>query len=435
VGASQPAAGATSLDSPSQLLPIGRQHCLAEFGRCASRPRGRSGSPTASTRSRSPRAALGHPDVPLAVEDPEAREIKLIVDHRETLVRQRTEAQDRLRWLLHAVDPEVSVSAGALDRKVWLDRVERRLARAQCIEVRVATGPRGPLSRADRRRQRARARDRGTRRTVRAPAPRPDGLWNAHRRKLIGETGGIGRVRTDAQRARLAGVAPLDASSGRQQRHRHGNRQLTPRCTNWPSSKAAGTRAPAPPSNAARPKARHDSTRCAASSDCWPARLPPPAPDTGNPSRTRRQGPRRKGPSACACLSCRWSLRSRPADAPERARHSAGRTQGPPQQQVGRRRQFSITASYSLPRDRLVGSARSRRRRAPPAVGRLWRRISADRPRFVNALCGVSLVLLVLIAIAHQHHSPRLDAWLAVAGAVLLPVGGLLASRNHGGRR
>ncbi|MFL5874483.1 MAG: transposase [Solirubrobacteraceae bacterium] len=336
---------ATSLDSPSQLLPIGRQHCLAEYGRYASRPRGRSGSPTASTRSRSPRAALGHPDVPLAVEDPEAREIKLIVDHRETLVRQRTEAQDRLRWLLHAVDPEVSVSAGALDRKVWLDRVERRLARAQCIEVRVATGPRGPLSRADRRRQRARARDRGTRRTVRAPAPRPDGLWNAHRRKLIGETGGIGRVRTDAQLARLAGVAPLDASSGRQQRHRHGNRQLTPRCTNWPSSKAAGTRAPAPPSNAARPKARHDSTRCAASSDCWSARLPPPAPDTGNPSRARRQGPRRKGPSACACLSCRWSLRSRPADAPERVRHSAGRTQGPPQQQVGRRRQFSITAS------------------------------------------------------------------------------------------
>ena len=47
--------------------------------------------------------------------------------------------------------------------------------------------------------------------------------------KLIGETGGIGRFRTDAQLARLAGVAPLDASSGQQQRHRlnrHGNRQL-----------------------------------------------------------------------------------------------------------------------------------------------------------------------------------------------------------------
>jgi transposase len=48
------------------------------------------------------RAALGHPDLPVASEDQEAREIKLLVDHRETLVRQRSEAQDRLRWLLHA---------------------------------------------------------------------------------------------------------------------------------------------------------------------------------------------------------------------------------------------------------------------------------------------------------------------------------------------
>ena len=38
------------------------------------------------------RAALGHPDLPIAVEDHAAREIKLLVDHRETLVRQRTEA-------------------------------------------------------------------------------------------------------------------------------------------------------------------------------------------------------------------------------------------------------------------------------------------------------------------------------------------------------
>ena len=47
--------------------------------------------------------------------------------------------QDRLRWLLHAIDPELRVPAGALDRKVWLDRVARRLARAaQTVEVRIA---------------------------------------------------------------------------------------------------------------------------------------------------------------------------------------------------------------------------------------------------------------------------------------------------------
>ena len=47
--------------------------------------------------------------------------------------------------------------------------------------------------------------------------------------KLLGEIGPIGRFNNDAQLARHSGVAPLEASSGRIQRHRldrGGNRQL-----------------------------------------------------------------------------------------------------------------------------------------------------------------------------------------------------------------
>jgi transposase len=47
--------------------------------------------------------------------------------------------------------------------------------------------------------------------------------------KLLGEIGPIERFQTDAQLARHAGVAPLEASSGKQRRHRldrGGNRQL-----------------------------------------------------------------------------------------------------------------------------------------------------------------------------------------------------------------
>jgi transposase len=47
--------------------------------------------------------------------------------------------------------------------------------------------------------------------------------------KLIGEIAGIGRFATDAKLARLAGSAPIPASSGRTDRHRldtGGNRQL-----------------------------------------------------------------------------------------------------------------------------------------------------------------------------------------------------------------
>jgi transposase len=176
------------------------------------------------------RAALGHPDLPLAVEDQKAREIKLLVDHRETLIRQRTEAQDRLRWLLHAVDPELRIPAGALDRKVWLDRVQRRLARApRCVEVRIA---RDLVARCRGLTVDANELEREIAVRVASYAPQLlhlTGCGPLIAGKLIGETGGIARFRTDAQLARLAGVAPLDASSGQQQRHRlnrHGNRQL-----------------------------------------------------------------------------------------------------------------------------------------------------------------------------------------------------------------
>lgn len=48
-------------------------------------------------------------------------------------------------------------------------------------------------------------------------------------RSPTGETGGIERFASDAQFACLAGVAPIEASSGQQRRHRlsrHGSRQL-----------------------------------------------------------------------------------------------------------------------------------------------------------------------------------------------------------------
>jgi transposase len=47
--------------------------------------------------------------------------------------------------------------------------------------------------------------------------------------KLVAEVAGVERFSSDAKLAKLAGVAPLDASSGKQQRHRlnrKGNRQL-----------------------------------------------------------------------------------------------------------------------------------------------------------------------------------------------------------------
>lgn len=79
------------------------------------------------------RAALreGPETLPAAHLDEAALELKLLLDHREDLVKARSEDQQRLRWHLHDLWPELELPAGCLDRVVWLDRVARKLARAE----------------------------------------------------------------------------------------------------------------------------------------------------------------------------------------------------------------------------------------------------------------------------------------------------------------
>lgn len=87
------------------------------------------------------RAALreGPETLPSAHLDKAALELKLLLDHREDLVRARAEDQQRLRWQLHDPWPDFALPAGCLDRIVWLDRVARKLARAeQGARVRVS---------------------------------------------------------------------------------------------------------------------------------------------------------------------------------------------------------------------------------------------------------------------------------------------------------
>ena len=69
------------------------------------------------------RAALREEDLPTAhLEGPE-RELRLLVDHREDLVNERTRHQNRLHWHLHELDPSLELKAGSLDRYVVLERL------------------------------------------------------------------------------------------------------------------------------------------------------------------------------------------------------------------------------------------------------------------------------------------------------------------------
>jgi transposase len=177
------------------------------------------------------RAALREPalDSPRP-EEAALRELKLLVDHRDDLVDERRRCQQRLRWHLHELDPALRVPLGALDRAVWLERLGRQLARReQATQVRIA---RELLGRCRSLTRSIPELERELAQRTQALAPRLldlAGCGPLSAAKLLCEIGPIDRFRSDAQLARHAGVAPLDASSGKHQRHRldrGGNRQL-----------------------------------------------------------------------------------------------------------------------------------------------------------------------------------------------------------------
>jgi transposase len=177
------------------------------------------------------RAALREPGLshPRPDEQP-FRELKLLVDHRDDLVDERRRAQQRLRWHLHQLDPSLVVPARGLDRPLHLDRVGRWLALCeQETQVRIA---RDLVSRC-RTLTRSileleRELEQRTAQTAPALLELP-GCGVMIAAKLLAEIGPVERFQSDAQLARHSGVAPLEASSGRIQRHRldrGGNRQL-----------------------------------------------------------------------------------------------------------------------------------------------------------------------------------------------------------------
>jgi transposase len=158
------------------------------------------------------------------------RDLKLLVDHRDDLVDERRRAQQRLRWHLHQLDPTLAVPAKALDRPVQLERVARWLGgREQELQVWVA---RELVSRCRSLTRTIAELDRELERRTAETAPallELPGCGALTAAKLLAEIGPIDRFKSEAQLARHGGVAPLEASSGRVQRHRldrGGNRQL-----------------------------------------------------------------------------------------------------------------------------------------------------------------------------------------------------------------
>ena len=257
-------------------------------------------------------------------------EIRLLADHRNDLVAERTRIQNRLRWHLRRVVPR---ARGARSRSArcqkprQLDRVDRRLRRL---------APRRPVcgSRASEV-----AQIRSLTRQANTLENELLALIKTHRPQLLAETGcgpltaailigrtaGAERFQTDASFALQSGIAPIKCSSGQHQQHRlnrGGDRQL-----NHALHIIAITRArrrpeqPASTSHANKPKARPRKARCAASSATSPA-----ASGSYSPSRrsqTRPSHASRLSPSRSPSLNAPPHVERSTARSPGRSRWSA----------------------------------------------------------------------------------------------------------------
>jgi transposase len=217
------AAGARVLRVPPKLMAGARQ---------SARTRGKSDPIDALAIAR---AALREPDLPVAEHSHASRTLKLLVDHRENLVAERTAKQNRLRWHLHELDPAIDPKSRGLDRVSELDRVEQCLQQLTDLPGAAATVRRLALELlADIRALTARAKalEKELRALTVAQAPQLlelPGCGVLTAAKILGETANPGRFRSEACFAMHAGVAPIPASSGRTDRHRlarGGNRQL-----------------------------------------------------------------------------------------------------------------------------------------------------------------------------------------------------------------
>jgi transposase len=167
-----------------------------------------------------------------AILDDEALEIRLLHDHRSALVGERSRQINRLRWQLVAICPELEAElpSRSLRHEPHITKVARRLARmAPTARVRIAKQLTASIRSLTRQ---INELEHELDRLVTAHSPgllAETGIGALTAATLIGRTAGAERFPTDAHFARLAGAAPIPASSGRTVRHRldrGGDRQI-----------------------------------------------------------------------------------------------------------------------------------------------------------------------------------------------------------------
>ncbi len=176
------------------------------------------------------RAALREPNLPRATHDPKLRELKLLVDHREDLVGERTAICSRLRWHMHDLDSDLEPFARTLNRSDTRRSLSQRLGRyGDGVQVRICRELLARIGELTRAIDALRAEIAVLVRPMAPGLLALSGVGDLIAARLLVEVGGPRRFHSDAALARHAGCAPIEVSSGRYARHRlsrMGNRKL-----------------------------------------------------------------------------------------------------------------------------------------------------------------------------------------------------------------
>jgi transposase len=218
------------------------------------------------------RAGLG--TLPVARLEGVDLELRRLLDRREDLVQERTPEINRLRWALHDMHCPIEVPARAMDQIGWSTRlmgwtqrqhsVQGRIAHDTLLRVRALTRDISAYER---------ELDTLARQHAGELIDNVVGCGSLTAAKIVGETAGIDRFRSEACYARSAGTAPVPVPAG------------APAVSDWTaaatasstspftasrSTKPASVPKPAATSNASRPRARPAAKRSAVSSATSP---------------------------------------------------------------------------------------------------------------------------------------------------------------------